>query len=271
MTEPLPLEFPEPRPRPACWYCGTTEGPFEGEHQLPVSRGGPGGANVVRACAPCNDLKGPLQLEEFRQGLAERLGVVDQSVVFAGEATATRPATPMMQAIRSLEADRSVVRLAPAAKVELERALRFLRGVVSSGLTQRDLATAAVSEHLAGLRARYVGDGQTTWPDPSPGLFDDDEPDPTPLLTGRRELGQTPKVLQHREKTSVSGDLLDWTRAGVRYRRAHGEPELQLVDWMNTAVLAALQADASRLPGFPTMKEALAERYGGGAGSSSSD
>jgi hypothetical protein len=177
----------------------------------------------------------------------------------------------MMQAIRSLEADRSVVRLAPAAKVELEQALRFLRGVVSPGLTQRDLATAAVAEHLAGLRARYVGEAHTTWPDPSPGLFGDTEPEPAPLLTGRRELGQTPKVLQHREKTSVSGDLLDWVRAGVQHRRAHGEPELQLVEWMNAAVLAAVEADAARFPGFPTLGEALGARYGGGDAATATD
>jgi hypothetical protein len=253
----LPLELPEPRSRPTCWYCGTSDGPFEHEHQLPVSRGGHEGANLVRACAPCNDLKGPLQLEEYRQGLAERLGLVDESVVFAGEATANRPATSMVQAIRSLEADRSVVRLAPAAKVELEQALRFLRGVLSSTLTQRDLATAAVAEHLARLRARYVGGAQTAWPDPSPGLFGDE---PAPMLTGRRELGQTPKVLQHREKTSVSGDLLDWVRAGVQYRRAHGEPDLQLVEWMNAAVLAALEADMVRFPDFPTLDQALDRR-----------
>jgi hypothetical protein len=261
---PLPLELPEPELSPACWYCGAADRPFEHEHQLPVSRGGRHGANVVRACAPCNDLKGPLQLNEFRQGVAERLGVEVHSVVFAGEATPERPATPTVQAIRSLEADRSVVRLAPEAKAELEQALRFLRGVISPTLTQRDLATAAVAEHLDGLRARYVGGAQTTWPHPSPSLFDDEDPEASPVLTGRRELGQTPKVTQHREKTSVAGDLLDWARAGVEYRRSHGEPELQLVEWINAAVRAALEADSARFAGFPTLDEARHQRYGGG-------
>lgn len=50
---PLPLEFLEPVLPPTCWYCGTTSGPFEHEHQLPLSRGGRHGSNVVRACVAC--------------------------------------------------------------------------------------------------------------------------------------------------------------------------------------------------------------------------
>src|SRR3954470_16500553 len=38
--EPLPLELPDATPAVTCWYCGTDRGPFEREHQLPVSRGG---------------------------------------------------------------------------------------------------------------------------------------------------------------------------------------------------------------------------------------
>lgn len=79
-------------------------------------------------------------------------------------------------------------------------------------------------------------------------------------LTGRRELARMPKVLQHREKTSVSGDLLDWARVGVDYR--HREPDLQLVDWVNAAFRAALDTDAARSPGYPTMQQALHQRYG---------
>lgn len=60
-------------------------------------------------------------------------------------------------------------------------------------------------------------------------------------------------------------------RAGVQYRRAHGEPELQLVEWMNAAVLAALEADADRFPGFPTLPEAIATRYGGGDPATATD
>lgn len=264
----LPLEFPAPRPRPRCWYCGTAEAIFEHDHQLPVSRGGSNGANLVRACAPCNDLKGPLQLEEYRQGLAERLGIDTASLVFAGEATAQRPATPMMDAVRSLEADRCVVRLAPTAKLQLEQALRFLRSVLSPTLTQRDLATAAVVEHLDRLRRQYLDDDDaTSWPNPAPGLFGDDDEE-VPLVTGRRELCRTPKVRQSVEKTSIGGAALDWARAAVQYRRAHGEPDVRLLHVINEAVLRALEADAARSPDFPTLSQALDARYSSGDGAS---
>jgi hypothetical protein len=104
---------------------------------------------------------------------------------------------------------------------------------------------------------RYVGG--STWPDPAPALFD--EPAEPTRFTGRRDLARSPKVLQPREKTSVSGELLDWARAGVEYRREHDEPHLQLVEWVNAAFVAALQADAERLGGYPSLDEALAERY----------
>jgi hypothetical protein len=39
------------------------------------------------------------------------------------------------------------------------------------------------------------------------------------------------------------------------------------VEWVNAAVRAALEAEAARLPGYPTLDEALAQRYGGGAAS----
>ena len=82
-----------------CWYCGTTTGAFENEHQRPVSRGGRYRDNLVRSCAACNHLKGKLTLEEFRTALERRLGV--SPVVFAGEAEPGRPATPI-GSVRSL-------------------------------------------------------------------------------------------------------------------------------------------------------------------------
>ena len=101
---------------------------LEVEHQLPVSRGGIDDGNTVSACAPCNDLKGPLSLEEFRQGLAERIGT---DVVFAGEATPDHAATPLAGRVRSLAGDRSVVRLDPAVGEELQAAWRYLRSTES--------------------------------------------------------------------------------------------------------------------------------------------
>ncbi len=86
------FELPEPL---TCWYCGSKDGPFEREHQVPVSRGGGEGPNIVWACAPCNDLKGECDREQYREGIAERLGLSPKAVT----------------AVQSLEADRSVVSL----------------------------------------------------------------------------------------------------------------------------------------------------------------
>jgi hypothetical protein len=52
-------------------------------------------------------------------------------------------------------------------------------------------------------------------------------------------------------------------RAGVEYGLVHGE--LQLVEWVSAAMRTALGADAASLPGYPSLDEALARRYGGGA------
>lgn len=43
-----------------CRYCGTTTGPFEMDHVVPVIAGGcSDGGNLVTACRPCNGKKGP--------------------------------------------------------------------------------------------------------------------------------------------------------------------------------------------------------------------
>jgi 5-methylcytosine-specific restriction endonuclease McrA len=40
-TDQQPLNFGAYEvQRRTCWYCGGVEGPFETEHQVPVSRGG---------------------------------------------------------------------------------------------------------------------------------------------------------------------------------------------------------------------------------------
>jgi hypothetical protein len=252
-NEPLPLELPETEPAVTCWYCGSDRGPFEREHQLPVSRGGgeTGATALVWADARCNALKGPLDVEEFREGLAERLGLDPAQVVFAGEATPERPAT-RLQAVRSLQADRSVVRIDPIAGDELNKAWRWLRAALDPNLTKRDVATEAILSHLAELRARYVGEDE--WPDPGLYLF---EVEDRPLPTGRRELSRTRRVLQAREHTKVAGELLVWARAALQYRRRHGQPELTLFEWVSEAFAEKLERESRHHPGYPTFEKAV--------------
>jgi hypothetical protein len=254
---PLPLEFPEPVVPPTCWYCGATSRPFEQEHQLPRSRGGGHGLNIVRACVACNDVKGPLTVEEFREGLAERLGLAVDQVVFAGEATPDHPATQAICSVRSLAGDRSAVGIDPEVADELYKAWLYLR--TQSGnqrLTRRELASTAIAEYLRQLR-KQLGVGEA-WPEMMLSLF----PLARPSVTGRADLAQTPRVPMDRQHTKVPGDLLDHARAGVEHRRSHGEPELTLLDWMAQALQSALQTDAAQFPDYPTRDEALARRYG---------
>lgn len=254
-VEMLPFDLPEPEPVPLCWYCGGA-GPIESEHQVPISRGGHDGSNVVDACAHCNDLKGPLDLDEFRQGLGERLGLPAAAVVFFGEATSVRGATPHLRTVRSLGADRSVVRIDPSTGEELQRAWRYLTTSGRGRLTRRELASEAIARHLAGLRGALGLGGE--WPEPNLTLF---ETEPR-SLTGRNELSQLPRVAQARQHTKVPGDLLDWARAGVEARRAAGETDLTLVEWMEEAMTAQIRRDAERLPEYPSLPDALKQRYG---------
>ncbi len=248
----MTLPFDLPSSRPACWYCGTTTGAFEQEHQLPISRGG-SGSKLVHACARCNDLKGPLDLKEFRQGLPERL---DVAVVFAGEGTEDRPATARLKGVRSLGADRSVVRIDPTAGEELQRAWRYLRAAGDPRLTRRDLASEAIAAHLDALREKLeLGD---EWPE-ALRLFDVES---SAARTGRNDLAQLPRVPMARQHTKVPGELLDHARAGIAHRRGHGEPDLTLLDWITAAFASALAADADRYPGYPTEAEASTMRYG---------
>lgn len=57
-----------------CWYCGELlsenlgrRGAGQREHQLPRSRGGKAGLNLVLSCEGCNQQKGTLNLAEYRQ------------------------------------------------------------------------------------------------------------------------------------------------------------------------------------------------------------
>jgi hypothetical protein len=251
-NEPLALELPDVTPAVTCWYCGSARGPFEREHQLPVSRGGgeAGATKLVWADARCNALKGPLDAEEFREGLAERLGLEPAEVVFAGEATLERSATNL-GTVRSLQADRSVVRIDPIVGDELNKAWRWLRAALDPRVTKREVATEAILSHLAELRSRYVGEND--WPDPALYLF---EVEDRPLPTGRRELSRMPRILQAREHTKVAGELLAWARAALQYRRRHGQPELTLFEWVSEAFAEKLERESTRYPGYPTFEEA---------------
>lgn len=53
--------------------------------------------------------------------------MLPDQIVFAGEATDERPMTGAIVTVASLGADRAVVRIAPEAKEQLERACDFLR------------------------------------------------------------------------------------------------------------------------------------------------
>ena len=87
---------------PRCWYCGHplakrsdmieledgyfTEPPGkrspQREHQIPRSRGGKGGKNIVLDCGECNQAKRTKTVEEYREHLASKTG---QPVSFFGE------------------------------------------------------------------------------------------------------------------------------------------------------------------------------------------
>jgi hypothetical protein len=139
--------------RRTCWYCGGGEGPFETEHQVPVSRGGKWGANVVDACASCNHLKGRLTVEEFRRALAVRLGVTE--VVFAGEAgrgaqrRRSDPLPRLEPTVRSCESIRSPRTASAvqcgfyagwAARVSLQKAPLLRRSII--GVTSSPVSTS---------------------------------------------------------------------------------------------------------------------------------
>jgi 5-methylcytosine-specific restriction endonuclease McrA len=53
------------------------------DHQIPRSRGGGRGPNLVLACRPCNGAKGSMTVEEYRGELGNYRG---GEVVFSGEA-----------------------------------------------------------------------------------------------------------------------------------------------------------------------------------------
>jgi HNH endonuclease len=232
---PLPLDFgPDGLQDRICWYCGGGEGPFEAEHQLPVSRGGKWGANVVAACAACNHLKGRLTVDEFRRALAVRLGVPE--VVFAGEAGEGGTATPITS-IRSLGADREVVRVDPLAGDRLSRAVRFLRTMGRSSFTTKDAVTEAVQRWCNELAERYLAPGEDFPADGgAPSLFGDGGGEQPPILQPG-ELSSTPKVRLPRDVTRISGPVLERARRAVAVLRQREDPDLLLMGFVDAAVV----------------------------------
>lgn len=51
-----------------CAYCGSSEGPFQIDHVIPVALGGSSAPhNLAVACRPCNLSKGPKPMQEWLQ------------------------------------------------------------------------------------------------------------------------------------------------------------------------------------------------------------
>lgn len=225
-----------------CWYCGSTGGPWESDHQVPVSRGGPGGANVVRACKPCNHLKGKLTLEEFRSALERRLGV-STAVVFAGEATPESPATPITT-VRSLASTQVVVKLDPVVAERLDRALTWIARRGRGQLTRKDAVSAAVATWLDELADAEL-DGADF---PSELVLPFKELAPAPIVRAG-ETSQSPRVVWDRAVTKIAGGVLEQARQAVSFL-AGVEGPMSLVDFITGAVSARLDAVEQRYPAF---------------------
>jgi 5-methylcytosine-specific restriction endonuclease McrA len=72
-----------------CFFCGKpiSRKNKTRDHLLPTSRNGSNSPkNIVDACKPCNNLKGCLDLEEFRLVVAYRKGLIRKAkMLFPGE------------------------------------------------------------------------------------------------------------------------------------------------------------------------------------------
>ena len=245
----LPLDFDDPAPRKRCWYCGTVRGPWEREHQLPVSRGGVGGDNVVRACEACNHLKGKLTLDEFRSALALRLAL--PTVVFDGEAGEDRTATPIGH-IRTLAATQEVTKLDPVVGERLDRALVWLRRRGQT-MTRKDAVSAAVAAWLDGLAEAEL-DGEDFPPPDNVLPFEGFEPPPV-FRAG--ETSKTPRRVWERDVTRIDATVLEQARRAVAVLGRHQAP-ITLMDFVTLAVSAELRVVENSYPeiaegsqGFP--------------------
>jgi hypothetical protein len=64
-----------------CFYCGTADGPFEDDHVVPRSRGGPDSPlNLIKACKGCNRAKRDLLPSEWLDIVPERVAAIERRV-----------------------------------------------------------------------------------------------------------------------------------------------------------------------------------------------
>lgn len=223
----LPLGLPEMARR--CWYCGTTQALiWEREHQRPRSRGGAGGP-VVLSCRFHNRLKGDRTVEEFREALAERLGIEASAVVFAGEAGPERPATPLA-GIESLVDERDAVRLLPEAGRALRRAVVTLRSRGLPRVNLTSLASRYIAEGISRDAERFRGDRLFE-------LAGDDWELPEPAPEAAIELNPA-KVVLPRRVVRIDSRLHESLIAAVLFLRTRGRPGLGLVDAVDAAAAA---------------------------------
>ena len=247
MSDVLPLELVDTPVSDICWYCGSTAGPWEREHQLPVSRGGESGDNLVRACAACNHLKGKLTLEEFRTALELRLGV--SPVVFVGEARSDLPATPIA-AVRSLAGTPAVVKLDPVVSERLDRALTWLGRRGRGRLTRKDAVSAAVTAWLDDIAAAELAGADFPADDVLP--FDGFE---APPIIRHGQASQTPRQVWDREVTKVDGYVLEQARRAVRFLGSV-ERSTTLLQFVSEALATRLDALQERYPQFGPLRSA---------------
>jgi hypothetical protein len=238
----LPLDLGLDDPVPVrCWYCGTGRGPWEREHQLPVSRGGAGGDNVVRACEACNHLKGKLTLEEFRDALALRLTL--PTVTFAGEATGEHPATSIRR-VRSLAATQEVTRLDPVVGERLDRCLVWLRRR-GRRMTRKDAVSAAVTAWLDGIAENEL-DGKDFPPSDDVLPFEGFD---LPPVISPDTASKTPRQVWERDVTRIDAAVLEHVRLAVEVIARHEAP-ITLMDFVTLAVIDRLDAVKKRYPDF---------------------
>ncbi len=137
-----------------CWYCGTEEATaFEREHHLPITRGG-FGLGDVWACRPCNRLKGPATVEEFRSRLAELLG---QPILFAGEGAPEHLDRAQIEQVRAILNTQRVLKLTGTLAGDLRDAVMFLRTHGQPTLTLSAIGHEAIRRELARLPQGHNG------------------------------------------------------------------------------------------------------------------
>ncbi len=82
-----------------CAYCGSTNGPFERDHVVPRTRGGPDEPiNIVVACRDCNNAKGDRLPSEWLTHVPPEVAAIEQrvSAVVAKSTRGNRRGVPMI-------------------------------------------------------------------------------------------------------------------------------------------------------------------------------